>query len=150
MRTTKAQISASAQSDQHLRCLDSIIPPVSISKISRVEAWISSTSSFCGCAGQFVSYLVANPEDRFSRVAFSLWEYHTNPINLDKKNCCNYSENWTMWFHHRIMYPKYADGMANSVYPAVCPDLSAWYMMNLNATVAARQDSMTDVELEGQ
>ena len=22
---------------------------------------------FCGCAGRFVSYLVANPEDRFSR-----------------------------------------------------------------------------------
>ena len=24
-------------------------------------------SSFCSCAGQFVSYLVSNPEDRFSR-----------------------------------------------------------------------------------
>ena len=23
--------------------------------------------SFCGCAGRFVSYLVANPEDGFSR-----------------------------------------------------------------------------------
>ena len=24
-------------------------------------------ASFCGCAGRFESYLVANPEDRFSR-----------------------------------------------------------------------------------
>ena len=55
---------ASAQSDQRLcfRCLVSIIPLVSISEMS-------SPTSFCGCAGRFVSdmYLVANLEDRFSR-----------------------------------------------------------------------------------
>ena len=28
---------------------------------------LKSLSSFCGCAGRFESYLVGNPEDRFSR-----------------------------------------------------------------------------------
>ena len=41
-------------------CLDSIISLVSMSEIS-------SLTSYYGCAGRFVSYLVANPEDRFSR-----------------------------------------------------------------------------------
>ena len=40
-----------------VHCLDGIICLVAISEIS----------SFCGWAGWFVSYLVANPEDRFSR-----------------------------------------------------------------------------------
>ena len=56
MRTTKPHplrlISAFV-----VRCLDSIIPLVSISEMS----------SLFGCAGQFVSYLVTNPKDRFSR-----------------------------------------------------------------------------------
>ena len=42
-------------------CLDSIIPLVSISEIFK------PLGSFCSCAGQFESYLVENPEDRFSR-----------------------------------------------------------------------------------
>ena len=42
------------------RCLESIISLVYISEISSLLA------SFCGCAGRFVSYLVANPEDKFS------------------------------------------------------------------------------------
>ena len=33
--------------------------------IYHICAW--PLSSFCGCTGQFVSYLVTNPEDRFSR-----------------------------------------------------------------------------------
>ena len=56
MRTTKVQISAFI-----VCCLDSTIPLVSISKISK------SLVSFCGCADRFESFLVANPEDRFSR-----------------------------------------------------------------------------------
>ena len=43
-----------------VRCLNSIIPILAKSKISRL-------ASFCGCAGRFVSYLVANPDDKFSR-----------------------------------------------------------------------------------
>ena len=41
-------------------CLDSIISPVSNHNFMPL-------SCFCGCAGQFESYLVANTEDRFSR-----------------------------------------------------------------------------------
>ena len=41
-------------------CLDSIIPLVSFIRNFK------TLTSFCGCAGRFVSYLVANPEDRFS------------------------------------------------------------------------------------
>ena len=40
-------------------CLDSIISLVSIFAISRL-------ASLCNWAGRFVSYMVANPEDRFS------------------------------------------------------------------------------------
>ena len=48
------------RSDQHLCCsLLSIIPVLAISEISRLQL----ASSW---AAQFESYLVANPEDRFS------------------------------------------------------------------------------------
>ena len=53
----------SAQSDQRLCC--------------SLPSWYDSSSfysrnfkplcSFCGCAGWFESYLIANPDDRFSR-----------------------------------------------------------------------------------
>ena len=43
-----------------VRCLDCIIPLVSISERSSLSA------SFCEWAGRFESYLVANPKDRFS------------------------------------------------------------------------------------
>ena len=33
------------------------------------------------------------------------------------KNCCNYPKIQTMWLYHRIMLPKNADRMANSVDP---------------------------------
>ena len=32
-----------------------------------------------------------------------------------RKNCHYYHKTWRMWFCHRIMYQKNADGMANSV-----------------------------------
>ena len=60
MRTTRRRsASASAQSDQRfgVRCLDSSF------YIRNVEP----LPCFCGCAGWFVSYLVENPGDRFSR-----------------------------------------------------------------------------------
>ena len=34
-----------------------------------------------------------------------------------QKNFCNHSKIWTMWLYHRVMGPKDADGMANSVDP---------------------------------
>ena len=46
-----------------VRCLHSMILLVSISEI----ASLYNVPSFCGCAGRFVSYLVANSEDKFSR-----------------------------------------------------------------------------------
>ena len=56
---------ASAQSDQRLCCL-----PSTWYKTSSFYMYIRNfkpLSSFCGCAGQFESYLVANAEDRVSR-----------------------------------------------------------------------------------
>ena len=32
------------------------------------------------------------------------------------KNCCKRPKIWTMWFYHRVMHPKDAAGMANSVH----------------------------------
>ena len=44
-----------------VRCLDSIIT------LSFYIRNFKTLASFCGCADRFVSYLVENPEDRFSR-----------------------------------------------------------------------------------
>ena len=53
---------ASAQSDQHLCC--------SLPRYYNTSSFFIRTfkplPSSCGCAGQFESYLVANPKDRFS------------------------------------------------------------------------------------
>ena len=61
MRTTKVHL-RSLISAFVVRCLASIIPLLAIAQIS----------SFCSWVGRFESYLVANPEDRFSRVETNL------------------------------------------------------------------------------
>ena len=53
---------ASTQSDQRLCCS----LPEYYNTSSFYIRNFKPLPSFCGCAGQFVSYLVANPEDRFS------------------------------------------------------------------------------------
>ena len=53
----------SAQSDQRLCCS----PPRKYTIFSFYIQNCKPLASFCGCAGRFESYLVANPEDRFSR-----------------------------------------------------------------------------------
>ena len=66
MQTTKAQISLriwDAQSDQHFCC--------SLPRYYNISSFYIGNfmplASFFGCTGQFVSYLVENPENRFSR-----------------------------------------------------------------------------------
>ena len=54
---------ASAQSDQHLCC--SLPRKYNISSFYIRN--FKPLASFCRCVGWFVSYLVENPEDRFSR-----------------------------------------------------------------------------------
>ena len=58
MRTTKAQ---SLIRTFVVRCLDSII------SLAFYVQNVKPLASFCFCAGRFKSYLVENPEDRFSR-----------------------------------------------------------------------------------
>ena len=53
---------ASAQSDQRLCCS---LPRYYNTSSFYIQNF-KPLSSFCGCAGRLVSYLVANPEDRFS------------------------------------------------------------------------------------
>ena len=53
---------ASAQSDQHLCCS----LPRYCNRSSFYMRNLKPPPSFCSCAGRFVSYLVGNPEDRFS------------------------------------------------------------------------------------
>ena len=57
------QLRSNCEADQRLcfHSLDSTIPPLHIAKFH--------DSSFLPCIGRFVSDLVGNPEDRFSRVA---------------------------------------------------------------------------------
>ena len=54
---------AFAQSDRHLCC--SLPRQYNISSFYIQN--FKPLASFCGCAGRFESYLVANPENRFSR-----------------------------------------------------------------------------------
>ena len=46
-------------------------------------------------------------------------QYRKNPKYLfgHPKNCCNYPKIRTVWPYHRVMSPKDADRMANSVDP---------------------------------
>ena len=63
-----------------VRCLDSIIPLVSISKIFK------PLLSFCACAGRFESYLVENPEYRFSRDEAQILSLNTHCIYFSDEN----------------------------------------------------------------
>ena len=57
------------------------------------------------------------------------WKYRKTPKNLDiRKNCCTYPKIWTMWLYYRVMYPKDADGIANSVDPDQTTPLAVWYV----------------------
>ena len=42
-----------------------------------------------------------------------------------QKICCNHSKIWTMWLYHRVMNPKDAKGIANSVDPDQTATLGA-------------------------
>ena len=57
------QLCSNCTADQRLcfRYTDSTFPHLLIPKVS-------SLAFFCGCSGRFVSDLVGNPEDSFSRV----------------------------------------------------------------------------------
>ena len=57
-----------------VRCLDGITPLVSTVYIRNVKP----LPSFFDCTGRFVTYLVANPEDRFSRDEAHIF-LHTRP-----------------------------------------------------------------------
>ena len=41
----------------------------------------------------------------------------TGTLSLNTTNQPNHSKIWTMWLYNRVMHPKDADGMANSVDP---------------------------------
>ena len=55
-----------------VRYLDSIIPILAKSKLSRTQA------SLCSWPGRIESYLIGNPEDRFSRVVAHLKQFIKN------------------------------------------------------------------------
>ena len=55
-------------------CLNSIIPILPISKI------VKTVANFCSWAGRFVSYLVGNPEDRFSRNVAHVFGSFASPV----------------------------------------------------------------------
>ena len=45
-------------------------------------------------------------------------KYRKNPKNWDTwKICCNHPKIWTRWLYCRVLHPKDADGIANSVDP---------------------------------
>ena len=76
-----------------VHCLDTIISLVSI------ICNFKPLPSFCGCTGRFVSYLVTNPKDRFSRD-----EAHT------------------------VMHPKDAEGVSNSVTVQIWVSTVCWHL----------------------
>ena len=45
-------------------------------------------------------------------------KYRKNPKNMDtQKICCYHPKIWTRWVYQRVMHPKEAAGIANSVDP---------------------------------
>ena len=79
---------ASAPSDQHLCC--------SLPRLYNISSFyicnFMPLDSFWSRAGQFESYLVANPEDSFSRdvahIWLGLWNLHLYLAVADKRCCC--------------------------------------------------------------
>ena len=66
--------------------------------------------------------------------------YRKNPKYSDTQNiCCNHAKIWTRWLYQRVMHPKDAARIANSVDPdqsliwvcSVCPDLSVPKLRNI-------------------
>ena len=94
MRTTKVQISlrirAVWSAPLLFRYLDSITPLVSISEISSLHlASVAAQASLW-----FASYLIANPEDRFSHD-----EAHIgNVSNVKRFFCCKHLRGKLQWF----------------------------------------------------
>ena len=58
----------------------------------------------------------------FGTVRPGLDFYRINLKNSDTRKKCNYPKIW-VWFYHKVMHPKDADGMANSVDPDQQSDL---------------------------
>ena len=122
-----------------VRSLDSIIPVVAMYYVLNFK----NLDSLCSWAGWFESYLVAKPEDRFLRdeahMVLSLWvcKMRTGPglslntsaqftawhtvkllkIRTPQKIAVITLKLETKWLFRRVMCPKSADGMANSVDP---------------------------------
>ena len=106
------------------RCLDSIIPLVSISEISSL--YLASVAAQAG---------LSQPWDRFSRDVAQFFTYLNNnvcsawaitkhprycktPKNSDnRKNCCNYPKLGSVSSYYTVMGSKDVDGIANRVDP---------------------------------
>ena len=79
-----------------------------------------------------------DPIKNLRKPMLSLRRYRKNSKHSDtRNNYCNYPKIWLIWIFHRVMRPKDADRIANSVDPdqtapqssliwvySVCPDLS--------------------------
>ena len=78
--------------------------------------------------------------------------YRKNPKISDTQNiCCNHPKSWARWRFRRVMHPKDAEGIANSVDPdqtaprssliwvcTVCPDLSVRKLRNITVVKISR------------
>ena len=66
----------------------------------------------------FLCHENRTPEKIAVWVIILKFEYRKNPKYSDNRQfCCNPSKIWTRWLSHRVMRPKDADGIANSVDP---------------------------------
>ena len=92
MLTTKVQISLRI-------CAVWSAPLFSLPKYNISSFYILNfkpLASFCGCAGRFESYLVENPEDRFSCDKAHMIKYSLDRI-LSKIAYCPYMPYLTLW-----------------------------------------------------
>ena len=53
------------------------------------------------------------------------WLKSPKYISDTPRICCNHPKIWTRWLYQRVIHPKYADGMANSVDPDQTAPLGA-------------------------
>ena len=62
--------------------------------------------------------ILLHSDQQFSLNAETNKKYRKIPKFSDTQEiCCNHPKIWTKWLYHRVMSPKDADGMANSVDP---------------------------------
>ena len=90
-----------------------------------LDSHLGSSSHPCYIQNRVISNRVIK---RF-RCTTLTWYHKISNFSDTRNICCNHPKIWSRWHYHRVMHPKDADGMANTV----CPDMSVRKLRTITA-----------------